>query len=216
VTGQVEGPLLLDGHAPGAGPVGMAFGRGYCVGTALAAGLRAVGPPLRVTRAERHMLYELDGLPALQQLLDVSRDGMPAADRSRLAEGLHLEVAAAGSPPSAGPPLAVLGADRTNGAMAVAGDLERGMVVRFASPDPSAVAAALHSSLVGSAAAVLLAAPGHGHRLVDPMTVDDAWDPATERPLPMATLTCTTALQHRRTPVRSEPRSETTVAAYFT
>jgi small ligand-binding sensory domain FIST len=229
VAGRVAGPVLLDGHRPGAAPAGIAFGPGTGLRVAVVAGLRPVGPQLVVTATVGTLVVELDGRPAMDRLLDVAADGMPAADRQRLGDGLHLEVLHLDGCPPDGPttPVAVLGAVRDRSAIAVAEELAVGTTVRFAVRDPGTVATDLASSLDGSHAAVLLAAPGHGGGLAAPgrgggladlgPVADDLWVLGDgEGPVvPASTLTVIAVGQHVGAGGRSSARPETTVAAHF-
>jgi small ligand-binding sensory domain FIST len=202
VAGAVAGPVLLDGAAPGPGPVGAAFGPGSGFSATVAHGLRRLGPDLTVTRAEGTMIYELDGRPAWGRLIDVARDGMPATELPTLGERLHLRVATPG-PAERHRPTAVLGVDRGHGALAVLEPVEVGRAVYFAISDPDTAGPALGRAM-GSrpAAALVLAPPGGGHLL------------GAEPALPGATLICETASPPAPTPARSAPLA-TIEAAYF-
>lgn len=76
---------LADGVFSG-GLSGVAFGRGVALVSRVTQGCRPVGPVRQVTRAERNVIYALDGVPALDCLLqDVdATDADPRAAFARL------------------------------------------------------------------------------------------------------------------------------------
>ena len=215
VAGTVDGPVVVDGTVPGRGPVGVAFGPHSGFGAAVVHGLRRVGPDLVITRAEGTIVYELDGRPAFDRLVEVARDGMPAAELSSLAARLHL---AATGPAGRRDPSPVLGADRANGALAVGDPVEGGMTVHFAVTDPGTVRAALGQSIApGSEGAVVLAPAGWDRLFgAGPGRTDPCAPPgAPARPsLPLATLVCATVGPPVATQGRSAPPTAA-VMAFF-
>jgi small ligand-binding sensory domain FIST len=221
-AGAVDGPVIVDGpeaghgSSTGDGPVGIVFGPDSGFRTAVVHGLRGLGPGLTVTRADGTMVYELDGQPALHRLFDVARDGMPAADLPRLAEGLHLRVAATGTDADADP-LAVLGADRDNGAIAVHGPVRAGAVVQFARADPDALRAALVRSFGPAPRGALVLSPA-GRGLAGPDDRGSGDDGFVEPPsaLPTSTLVVATHLPPSATVGRSADHLTATTVAYFT
>ena len=98
---------------------------------------RAAGPlgePMIVTRAERNIVYELAGKPALERVVDLAAAASPE-DRALLQAGLHIGVVVDEAKDSfeRGDFLVrgVLGADRSNGAMAIGQDVEVGTTIQF-------------------------------------------------------------------------------------
>ncbi len=76
---------LADGVFSG-GLSGVAFGRGVALVSRVTQGCRPVGPVRQVTRAERNVIYALDGIPALDCLLQDldATDADPRAAFARL------------------------------------------------------------------------------------------------------------------------------------
>jgi small ligand-binding sensory domain FIST len=64
--------LVLDDRVVNAGAVGAFLGAGVEVSTVVSQGCRPVGAPYVVTRAERNVVYELAGRPALERLQEVA------------------------------------------------------------------------------------------------------------------------------------------------
>lgn len=83
--------LFLDGEVHAHGAVGLLVGGDVAIGTAVSQGCRPTGPPMTVTRAERNVLYELAGAPALVRLAEVV-SAHPLARRRATARGLQLGV----------------------------------------------------------------------------------------------------------------------------
>ena len=87
-----------------------------------------------VTRAERHMLLELAGQPALERFNDVVA-GLDEADRRLLANGIHIGVVVDERPAEFGRGdflvRNVFGADRDNGAIAVGDEVPVATTVQF-------------------------------------------------------------------------------------
>jgi small ligand-binding sensory domain FIST len=83
-------------------------------------GCRPIGPPLTVTRADQHVIVELDGQPALERTEQVLRD-LPEREREMLKQGLYVGRPARGEASGRGDYLIrnLLGADRDNGVIAV-------------------------------------------------------------------------------------------------
>jgi small ligand-binding sensory domain FIST len=201
VAGAIVGPVILDDAAPGPGPAGVAFGAGSGFSAAVVHGLRRLGPDLTVTRAEGTMIYELDGEPAWRRLIDLARDGMPAAELPTLGARLYLSVVTPGPADGRGP-TGVLGVDRGNGALALRQPVEAGRTVHFAMSDPDTAAVALGRALGPRTDAALVLAPfGAAHLLGEGL------------PRPVATLICETAWPPAATPARSAP--VTTIEAAF-
>ncbi|HET9692668.1 MAG TPA: FIST N-terminal domain-containing protein [Acidimicrobiales bacterium] len=123
-----RGGVLAGGRLGGAAAT-VVFGPGSGFEPVLVAGDRAVGAPLTVTRAEGRMLLELDGLPAHDLLRLTVAERLASGDRRLAARGLRLR-------PDDGHSVAVVGVDRSNGALALSGPVGDGATVSFAVHDP--------------------------------------------------------------------------------
>ena len=104
-------------------------------------GCRPIGQPFTVTRAERNLLYELAGQPAVRRLQEL----VLAADddeRELMRSGLHLGVVVDEHRLDFGRGdflvRNVLGADQDNGALAVGEHVEVGQTVQFHVRDAAA------------------------------------------------------------------------------
>ena len=84
--------LVLDGEVVSDGGVGVVLPAGTATTLVVSQGCRPVGDPMIVTRAERNLLVELAGRPALDRLEQVVLSAGPE-ERDHLARGLHLGVA---------------------------------------------------------------------------------------------------------------------------
>jgi len=136
-------------------------------------GCRPIGRPFIITRAERQLIYELGGRPALAQLQAIF-DELPTCEKELLRQGLHLgrvinEYQERFEP---GDFLIrnVLGADASTGALVVADDLRVGQTVQFHVRDHSTANAELRQLLAGvrashPRAALLFTCNGRGTRM---------------------------------------------------
>jgi small ligand-binding sensory domain FIST len=150
--------LFLDGEVHAHGAVGLLVGGDVAVGTAVSQGCRPTGPPMTVTRAERNVLYELAGAPALQRLSEVV-SAHPLARRRATARGLQLGVVVDEyvdvHPRDAFLVRGILDADEATGAVVVGDVVEVGRTVRFQLRDAGTAAEDL---------ALLLSTPAQGPR----------------------------------------------------
>ncbi len=126
--------LFLDGEVHAHGAVGLLVGGDVAVGTAVSQGCRPTGPPMTVTRAERNVLYELAGAPALMRLAEVV-SAHPLARRRATARGLQLGVVVDEyvdeHPRDDFLVRGILDADEATGALVVGDVVEVGRTVRF-------------------------------------------------------------------------------------
>ena len=126
--------LFLDGEVHAHGAVGLLVGGDVAVATAVSQGCRPTGPPMTVTRAERNVLYELAGAPALMRLAEVV-SAHPLARRRATARGLHLGVVVDEyvdeHPRDDFLVRGILDADEATGALVVGDVVEVGRTVRF-------------------------------------------------------------------------------------
>jgi small ligand-binding sensory domain FIST len=150
--------LFLDGEVHAHGAVGLLVAGDVTVGTAVSQGCRPTGPPMTVTRAERNVLYELAGAPALQRLSEVV-SAHPLARRRATARGLQLGVVVDEyvdvHPRDAFLVRGILDADEATGAVVVGDVVEVGRTVRFQLRDAGTAAEDL---------ALLLSTPAQGPR----------------------------------------------------
>jgi small ligand-binding sensory domain FIST len=133
--------LFLDGEVFGHGAVGLLLGGDVRATAVVSQGCRPAGPAMTVTRAERNVLLELAGAPALARLSEVV-DAFPKGRRRAAARALQLGVVvdeyadehARGDFLVRG----ILGADEATGAVAVGDVVEVGRTVRFQVRDAGA------------------------------------------------------------------------------
>jgi len=154
--------LVVDGDQLRSGAVGLALTGAIAVDTIVAQGCRAIGSPMRVTRAQDNLIVELDGRPPLEVL----RELLPRlSDRDqRLARSaLFLGVA---TDPLVDEPAHdaylirnILGVSPDNGALAVGDEPRAGQSVRFHLRDALASAEDLEGAM-GRYAEHVLARPG--------------------------------------------------------
>ena len=78
--------LVLDGRLYDDGAVGVLVPPGHIVEPLVSQGCRPLGEPMIVTRAERNIVYELAGKPALERVVDLAAAASPE-DRALLAGG---------------------------------------------------------------------------------------------------------------------------------
>jgi small ligand-binding sensory domain FIST len=164
--------LALGPRVRTGGAVGVFLGPGIEVTTLVSQGCRPFGDPLVVTRAERNLVYELAGRPALEQVLCQARDSLDE-DEVVLLEtgGLHVgrvidehkEHFARGDFLVRN----VMGADRSTGAIAVGDPLEVGTTVQFHLRDAATADEDLHALVEAcrADAALVFSCNGRGTRL---------------------------------------------------
>ncbi len=179
--------LALDGDIHTSGGVGAVVGPGTRLSTVVSQGCRPIGRPLVVTRAERNVVYELAGQPALERLLEMARSGMSERDISLINQGLHLGLVIDEHKTDFGRGdflvRNVLGADQSNGAIGVGEVVEVGTTVQFHVRDADAADEDLRELLASRSAdgALLFTCNGRGSRLFatpnhDVAVVGDALD----------------------------------------
>jgi small ligand-binding sensory domain FIST len=126
--------LFLDGEVFAHGAVGLLVGGDVAVRTAVSQGCRPTGPPMTVTRAERNVLYELAGVPALTRLAEVV-NAHPLARRRATARAMQLGVVVDEyvdeHPRDDFLVRGILDADERTGALVVGDVVEVGRTVRF-------------------------------------------------------------------------------------
>jgi small ligand-binding sensory domain FIST len=126
--------LVLDGRLHDRGAVLVLLAPDVPVEVVVSQGCGPVGQPFTVTAAERNMLIELAGRPALERVQETI-DGLDERDRAAAANGLHMGrvVDEHKLDFDRGDFLVrnVLGADRSNGAVAVGDEVEVGSTVQL-------------------------------------------------------------------------------------
>ena len=163
--------LLLDDQVVTDGAVAALIGSGASVETVVSQGCRPIGQPLVVTRAERNVIFDLAGQPALERLVGMVSAGMPERDVRLINQGLHigLVIDEHKADFEQGDFLVrnVLGADRSNGAIAVGDEVAVGTTVQFHVRDAESAHEDLHQMLSGHSAdgALLFTCNGRGQRL---------------------------------------------------
>jgi small ligand-binding sensory domain FIST len=145
IGGLASGPrgsrLFVNGRSVAGGAVGVVLSGPVAIRTVVSQGCRPFGPSMIVTKAERNVLWELAGMPALAKLEQIVAE-MSAEDRQAVARGLHIGVAMDeyAEEHERGDFLVrgVLGADREQGAIVIGEAVEVGRTVRFQVRDASA------------------------------------------------------------------------------
>ncbi len=163
--------LVLDRRVHSSGAVGALIGPGVDVETVVSQGCRPIGRPYIVTRAERNLVFELAGSPALERLVEMTADGMPEEDIDLMDQGLHLGQVIDESKLDfeRGDFLVrnVLGADEDNGVIAVDDVVAVGSTVQFHVRDAATADEDLRHLLVGreADAALLFTCNGRGSHM---------------------------------------------------
>lgn len=162
--------LVVDGEVLDHGAVGCLLGPGVEVATVVSQGCRPVGLPYVITRAERNVIYEMGGQPAMERLRQVVESATPE-ERQLLTRGLHLGrvIDERKATFGRGDFLVrnVLGADRSSGAIAVGDLCEVGSTVQFHVRDAATADEDLRALLAGASAdaALVFTCNGRGRRL---------------------------------------------------
>ncbi len=146
--GQVAGDhaLLLGSQVAREGHLGLALFGDIQIEPVVAQGCRAVGPALRVTRCEDHLIHELDGAPAHDVMGQVFASMEPIERQLFAASAL---IGLGMGEPGREDYLVrhLIGADPERGVVAVAGQVHEGQPVRFHLRDRAASAADLAGRL---------------------------------------------------------------------
>jgi len=166
--------LVTGSRTVSEGAVGVLLGAGVSVETVLSQGARPYGRPLTVTRAERNIVHEVAGRPALEVLVAQITDDLGSVDVAGLeANGFHLGRQIDEHLELAGPGdflvRSVTGVDHASGAIAVDDRMPVGCTVRFHVRDADAAGRDLRASLAGHGAdgVLLFTCDGRGTRFFD-------------------------------------------------
>jgi small ligand-binding sensory domain FIST len=81
--------LLLGSRVFSRGAVGVRLHGGVAIRSVVSQGCRPIGKPFVITRADRNVIEELGGKPALSQLQEVF-DALSPADKRLVQQGLHV------------------------------------------------------------------------------------------------------------------------------
>lgn len=164
--------LLLNEWVSSGGGVAVALGGSIRADVVVSQGCRAIGPPLKVTKAEGNVVAELDGRPAVERVEEVLQE-LADADRERLGHGIYVGLPVRSDAAGRGDYLvrAVLGGDRGRGLLAVGDRVAPGTVLRLHVRDAGTAREDLEMLLSPQAfdsraeAALLFACNGRGRGL---------------------------------------------------
>lgn len=177
--------LAVDGMVVTSGAVGVFLGPGVEVIPVTSQGCRPIGDPLTITRADRNIVQELAGRPALERLVEMAQT-LPERDvdlinAGRLHLGRVIDEHKADFDSGDFLTMNVLGADQEAGAIAVGSLVDVGTTVQFQLRDAVSADEDLRSLLSGRQAdgALVFTCNGRGTRLFgeedhDAQVVSDA------------------------------------------
>jgi small ligand-binding sensory domain FIST len=164
--------LVIDDRVVTTGAVGVFLGPGVTVSTVVSQGCRPVGAPYVVTRAERNVLYELAGRPALDRLQEVAAT-LSEDERRLMSELVQLGRVVDERKADFGRGdflvRTVVGADPEAGALAVGDLVDVGSTTQFQVRDARSADEDLREMVGGRAAdaALLFTCNGRGTHLFD-------------------------------------------------
>jgi len=145
-----EMALFLEDGVHAEGVVGLALYGDIVLDAVVAQGCRPVGVSLTITRAERNLIYELDGLPAVSMLEAVLKS-IDEADRQRFRRspmiGLVTDPDRKGGRTGDYLIRNLIGLDRRRGLIGIGAIVENGQKVRFHVRDADASAEDLRELL---------------------------------------------------------------------
>ncbi|HUY21042.1 MAG TPA: FIST N-terminal domain-containing protein [Acidimicrobiales bacterium] len=164
--------IAVGGRVRTAGAVGALIGPGATVQTVVSQGCRPFGHPLVVTAAERNVIAELAGRPAMERLVAQAHDTLSKEEVALLEMGgLHLGRVIDEHKAQFGPGdflvRTVVGADRSTGAIAVTDVVPVGTTVQFHLRDAASADEDLHALMADrrADAALVFTCNGRGTRL---------------------------------------------------
>lgn len=187
--------LALDGVVTDEGAVGVLFDRSVAVRSVVSQGCRPVGRPYVVTRAERNLVHELAGRPALGRLQELAASASDG-ERELLRHGLHVGLVVDEHKVDfeRGDFLVrnLLGADEQSGALAVGDAVSVGQTMQFHVRDAVAADEDLRAMLAGveAGAALLFTCNGRGRRLFGAPDHDAGTVETLLGPIPLAGAFC--------------------------
>lgn len=186
--------LVLDERVVSSGAVGI-FVAGVPIRTLVSQGCRPVGKPYVVTRADRNIVLELGGQPALERLRQCAAQASDD-DRQRMGNGLHIGVVVDERKAqfTRGDFLVrnIVGVDAKAGAVAFGDHVAVGQTIQFHVRDATAADEDLRQLLVGvdAKAALLFTCNGRGRRLFGIADHDAGLVDRLLGPLPLAGAFC--------------------------
>jgi small ligand-binding sensory domain FIST len=150
--------LVLNEHILDGGLVGVCLSGAVEIRPVISQGCRLIGERFVVTKAERNLIHELGGAPALERL-QAAFESLPEEAKRRADRALHLGIVIDEQRNrfERGDFLIrnLLGADRTTGAVAIGDVVQEGQTVQFHLRDAESATEDLHA---------LLATDRAGHR----------------------------------------------------
>ena len=161
--------LVGDELVTSSGAIAVLLSEDVTVRPVVSQGCRPIGHAFTVTRAERNLVFELAGQPAVSRLQDLVL-AADEAERDLMRQGLHLGVVVDEHRPDFGRGdflvRNLLGVDQDNGALAVGERLDVGQTVQFHVRDAAAADEDLRLLLepVAGHAALLFTCNGRGTR----------------------------------------------------
>jgi small ligand-binding sensory domain FIST len=171
-----ENRLILGGQTFAEGAVGLHVSGGVRLAAVVSQGCRPIGRHFVVTKAERNIIYELGGKPALVQLREIF-DTLPTSEQRLVQQALHVGrvVSEYQERFEQGDFLVrnVVGIDSNTGAIAIGDYIRPGQTVQFHIRDEAAADAELKqllagvrdNSTMGPAGALLFTCNGRGTRM---------------------------------------------------
>jgi len=194
-TGPGGNRLVLDDRILDHGAVGVFLDGGVEVRTVVSQGCRPIGRPYVVTRAERNLVEELGGQPALERLQELAA-GASDEERDLLRGGLHVGVVVDEHKAEFGRGdflvRSLLGADQESGALQVGDQVSVGQTVQFHVRDAAAADEDLRELLTGVEAdgALLFTCNGRGRHLFGTADHDAGLVERMLGPIPVAGCFC--------------------------
>jgi small ligand-binding sensory domain FIST len=187
--------LLLDATISTHGAIGALLDTTAAARPVVSQGCRPIGQPFIVTKAERQLIYELAGRPALERLLEMVEQLSPD-ERALASRGLHCGIVVDERQATfdRGDFLirGVLGADRSTGAVAVGDEVPVGATVQFQVRDAATAGEDLLHLLADQRAqgALLFTCNGRGQAMFGDSHHDAAALQDAVGPLPVAGMFC--------------------------
>jgi small ligand-binding sensory domain FIST len=187
--------LALDDRILDSGAVALMCSEDVPVRAVVSQGCRPIGTPLTVTSAERNLVHELAGQPAMARLQELVQSATDV-ERDLMRNGLHLGVVVDEHKLdfSRGDFLVrnVLGADRNSGSIAIGDRVDVGTTVQFQVRDAVSADEDLRALIsgVGGDAALLFTCNGRGRHLFAEPNHDAGVVEELVGPLPLAGAFC--------------------------
>ncbi|PQO46342.1 FIST N-terminal domain-containing protein [Blastopirellula marina] len=170
-----ENRLILGDKVLDSGGIFVYLHGNVRVHTVVSQGCRPIGDPFVITKAERNVIYELGGHPALEQLEAIFKT-LPVKDQQLISRGLHIGrvVDEYQSDRSQGDFIVrnVVGIEKETGALMIGDYVKPGQTVQFhvrdefsASAELKQLFAELHKSGCQAASALTFTCNGRGTKL---------------------------------------------------